>query len=128
MNGNCYDTCLLEWCKLFGEPKGEHHWSQVVSDVAAFEAALYKAVGVEAKAFEAFRIGMRDYRDKFVAHLDRELTANLPHFDMPQASVWFYHAHVVTHELKPDGLGALPAEIGNYYDAAATEASKVHGA
>jgi hypothetical protein len=28
-NGNFLDICVLEWCKLFGDKKGKHHWSRV---------------------------------------------------------------------------------------------------
>src|SRR5271165_4315169 len=25
-NGNFLDHCVLEWCKLFGDERGEHYW------------------------------------------------------------------------------------------------------
>ena len=34
-NANFLDVSVLEWCKLFGEPKGEHGWRLIVTDPAA---------------------------------------------------------------------------------------------
>lgn len=113
-NGNCIDLCVLEWCKLFGEQKGEHHWLQVVSDPMTFEPSLYAAVGMDAGGFEQYRLKAREYRDKFVAHLDRELTANIPHLDPAWASVRFYHAHVVSKEGRPEIFAGIPLDIEKY--------------
>ena len=30
LNGNFFDTCVLEWCKLFGEQRGKHFWKRIV--------------------------------------------------------------------------------------------------
>jgi hypothetical protein len=69
-NANFFDMCVLEWCKLLSDRKGEHHWSQVVSNPAAFEPAMLRHVGLDAAAFRAEKEAMRHYRDKFIAHLD----------------------------------------------------------
>jgi hypothetical protein len=29
MQGNCLDTAVLEWCKLFGDHKGNHYWGKM---------------------------------------------------------------------------------------------------
>ena len=127
-SGNSYDLCVLEWCKLFGEPSGEHHWSQAVSDKASFESNLYTAIGTDVAGFETYRLAMRAYRDQFVAHLDLEQVANLPHLDMANASVWFYHAHVVKHEIPADGLGRLPQDLKQYYREKFEEANQIYRA
>ena len=126
MNGNCIDFCVLEWCKLHGEPKGEHHWSQVVSDVKGFETNLYASVGVDADGFEQYRLKVRDYRDKFVAHLDLNLTAYLPHLDPAWASVRFYHAYVVGKEAPPEVFKGLPLDIDEYEAKHSAEALAVY--
>jgi len=126
MNGNCIDFCVLEWCKLLGEPKGEHHWSQVVSDVKGFETNLYASMRVDADGFEQYRLNVRDYRDKFVAHLDRNLTAFLPHLDPAWASVRFYHAYVVGKEAPLEVFKGLPLDIGEYEARHSAEALAVY--
>jgi hypothetical protein len=32
--GNFIEICVLEWRKLFADPKGKHHWSKIISDPA----------------------------------------------------------------------------------------------
>jgi hypothetical protein len=93
VNGNFMDQCVLEWCKLFGDTKGEHAWPNIVSEPAAFEAALLSQLSISAADLEAYRVGMREYRDKFVAHLNSERVMNIPNLDTAKASVAFYHGH-----------------------------------
>ena len=125
-SGNSYDICVLEWCKLLGEAKGEHHWSQIVSDKLAFEAALYPHLGIDAATFEQYRLAMRAYRDQFVAHLDLEPTADLPRLDNARASVWFYHAYVVNKEIDAAGIGRLPKDLEGHYSEKFDEARKIY--
>jgi hypothetical protein len=108
VNGNFIDTCVLEWCKLLGDAKGQHCWERVVSDKAKFKADLLKYLNVSDAEFEDFRLKMREYRDKFVAHLDSDLIMNIPTLDLARRSVEFYHAHVVANEAQNNDLGGLP--------------------
>jgi hypothetical protein len=36
-NGNFMDIAVLEWCKLFADAKGQHHWS-IVSQRVVYES------------------------------------------------------------------------------------------
>ena len=40
VNGNVLDHCVLEFCNIFADEKGKHHWRKVVTDQGAFEAGL----------------------------------------------------------------------------------------
>src|SRR5262245_51421160 len=66
-SNNIYDLCVLEWCKLFADPRDQHCWRNVVSDSKAFESQLLGRVVVAAPVFEQYIVAMRRYRDKFVA-------------------------------------------------------------
>lgn len=127
-SGNSYDQCILEWCKLFGEAKGEHGWAVTVSDPTAFEDQLFKATGLDAETLETYRQAMRAYRDKFVAHLDLEETAKLPDLDYALATVCFLHSHVVAQEIDEAFLGRLPRDLRRYYDLKLQEAKEVYAA
>jgi hypothetical protein len=107
-NANFFDMCVLEWCKLLSDRKGEHHWSQVVSNPAAFEPAMLRHVGLDAAAFRAEKEAMRHYRDKFIAHLDDLPVMDIPMLDTAQRSVWFYHGYILAHEVRPGDLVSLP--------------------
>ena len=51
---------------------------------------------------------MREYRDKFIAHLDSELVMNIPTLDLARKSVEFYHAYIVANEAQSGDLSGLP--------------------
>jgi hypothetical protein len=104
VNGNFIDACVLEWCKLLGDAKGQHCWQHVVSDTARFKAELLKDLNVSDAQFEDFRLEMREYRDKFVAHLDSDLVMKIPKLDFAKKTVEFYHAYLATNEAQPGDL------------------------
>lgn len=110
-NGNFIDICVLEWCKLFADSNGKHHWSRIVSDPANFKAQLLTHLGIDEATFEKEIEVMRRYRDKFLAHLDSDEVMNIPALEIAKESVWFYHAYVVQQEAQPGDLDGLPVEL-----------------
>jgi hypothetical protein len=126
VNSDCIDVCVLDWCKLFAERQGEHHWRKIVTDATASEAALLADVGLSASEFDAYIQKMKTYRNKFVAHLDQEKTMHIPDMTVAQKSLWFLHAHVVAHEAKPGDLGELPTgDVQLGYDQCLSEAEEI---
>jgi hypothetical protein len=107
-NANFLDMCVLEWCKLMADKKGKHFWGRVVADPAQFAAGLHRHVGMNSSAFDNEIRVMRDYRDRFIAHLDDELVMDIPVLDAAQAAVWFYHAQISTREARIGELSGLP--------------------
>lgn len=104
-NSNCLDVCVLEWCKLLGDKKGEHYWSRTVSDPTGFESGLLARIGMNSSAFQAEGKAMRQYRDKFVAHLDSDAVMRIPTLKTAQTSVWFYHEVVVGEAVRQELSG-----------------------
>lgn len=60
VNGNFLDHAVLEWCKLFAESSGKHHWSKVVSKPVEFKRDLLKRLRLTAEEFEAYTKEMRN--------------------------------------------------------------------
>lgn len=115
-NGNFLDQCVLEWCKLFGDEKGEHYWGNIVSDPASFEKNLLSTLGISASEFEAHIETIRRYRDKFVAHLDSDKVMNIPDLEIAKKAVLFYQRHILNEEAQAtDLLGPIP-EANLCYD------------
>lgn len=123
---NCIDMCILEWCKLFGSRREEHHWSRIASDPAAFEIGLQRHLRLDKTAFHAEVGRMRTYRDKFVAHLDSDRDMFIPVLNVAKEAVWFYHSHVVNHEAKPGDLAAWMLELDPAYECYKLEAREVY--
>lgn len=108
-NGNFLDHCVLEWCKLFGDEKGEHYWGKIVSDPPAFERDLLSSLGITSDEFNAHIGKIRRYRDKFVAHLDSDKVMNVPDLEIAKNAVFFYQKYILKEEAHaPDLLGPEP--------------------
>ncbi len=126
VNGNFLDVCVLEWCKLFGDQRGKHYWGKIVKDRAGFKAALLDHLGLEEDAFQKEVAIMRTYRDKWVAHLDSDITGIYPALDVAKKAVRFYHAHIVKHEAEPGDLAGLPLEFDKGYQDCEDEAKAIY--
>jgi hypothetical protein len=77
-NGAFLDIAVLEWCKLFTEFKGKHHWKTVIRDPSTFRKGLRESLGLSGGQFDKYAKTVLHYRDKFVAHLDDEVTVQYP--------------------------------------------------
>lgn len=97
-NGNFLDFCVLEWCKLFGDKRGQQNWRKVITDQESFFSCLLRAVKLTETEFDAYIEEMKTYRDKFVAHLDSEEVMNVPKLQVARKSVSFLYNYLLAHE------------------------------
>ena len=84
---------------------------------------------MNAAAFQDYRNEMREYRDKFVAHLDDLRVMQVPRLDNARASVEFYHAYVAGNEAQAGDLAGVPAtaaQLRQYSDQCTAEATRVY--
>jgi hypothetical protein len=127
VSGNCIDICVLEWCKLLAEPRGKHYWSNIVSDPADFKARLLEYLGIDEAAFQMEIRVMREYRDKFLAHLDSDEVMNIPGLENAKKAVWFYYSQVVRYEATATDLIGVPSDLDSGYAEWECEAREVYG-
>jgi hypothetical protein len=124
---NFISVSVLEWCKLFVDTKarkpGEHRWDNVVADKVRFKAQLYQHINQT--EFQKVKDEMRTARNKFIAHLDDENIARIPHMDIAKDTVQFYHSFIV-NEANPNDLKGLPTDLNEYYVACYSEAQKIY--
>ena len=97
-----------------------------MSDPASFKAELMNHLDIDETAFQREIEVMRQYRDKFLAHLDSDEVMNIPALDIPKKTVWFYHAYVVQHEAQPGDLAELPVELDAGYAQCESEAQTIY--
>jgi len=128
LNGNFIDICVLEWCKLFGDMKAMHHWSKCISDPKAFLPELYARTGHDKKAFETYRLEMRAYRDKFVAHLDELNEANIPDLQPALESVRYLYEYLLNVEDDADIFHDAPRTANARYQEHLREGRTAHQA
>jgi len=122
-DGNFIDTAVLEWCKVFADPKAHQYWGKICTDQSAFEAGLLAAVGMDKASLEREIATIRTYRDKFLAHLDSERIAFVPHLDPMWTAVQFCFDHVLKVEMTTAEAArvALP-DLMTYYGECFAEA------
>jgi hypothetical protein len=65
-NGNFLDIAVLEWCKLFADARGKHHYAKVTNEHTNFRRDLLAKLAVTAAEFDEYVKEMKTYRDKFV--------------------------------------------------------------
>ena len=128
VNGNFLDMCVLDWCKLFGERNGNYSWQRIVADPDAFRTDLLEYLGlVEDRFDEEIRI-FREYRDKWVAHLDTDRKGLYPRLEIAKKAVWFYYEcigneqvdHVISPKTIEAGYRECEREASTVYQQAAT--------
>jgi hypothetical protein len=109
-HGRFFDACVLEWCKLFADYNGEHHWRRVVAEPKRFKADLCTKLGVTTAEFDDLIAEVKSYRDKFVAHLDEERTMRFPMLEQPMKAVEFLFERLAreAHSLEDWQRGGLP--------------------
>jgi hypothetical protein len=126
---NFFDICVLEWCKLFADRRGEHQWSRVVDERDRFEAELYTALGVTPAEFTKLIAKVKHYRDKFVAHLDQERKMHPPMLEVPKTSIAVLYQRLVRHIDDPEdwlGLPTTAEQLEQGYAQASREAISVY--
>src|SRR5207247_1106563 len=103
------------WCKLFGDLNAKHHWAKSVTDHAAFTARLLARTGLTTQEFEAYRLEVRAYRDKFIAHLDELNNFVVPKLQPAQQSVVCLYQYLSENEDDVNALWDAPANANTFY-------------
>lgn len=126
VNGNFLDICVLEWCKLFGDSRGKQFWRKVLLDPAAFHNGLFHELGITEVQFDAYIKEMREYRDKFVAHLDSEEIMTPPVLEVTKISASYLYDYIISHEDEGNYFVAAPASSSAFYAAILKEGESVY--
>jgi hypothetical protein len=114
VQGNFIDIAVLEWLKLFGDHNDKHHWKKVVGNKDSFKRDMLEYCEITENELKSCRESFKEYRDKFIAHLDSEETMHIPKLDIPIALATYYYAYV-SKELGASVLRNLPDDIEQYY-------------
>lgn len=114
-NGNFLNTCVLEWCKLFGDSRALHYWKKVISDPERFFGGLLRELRMEETDLENYVKEMRTYRDKFVAHLDSEEVMYPPKLDVMKKSVTYLYGYLLENEDEEDFFHDAPTNAAAFY-------------
>ena len=129
VHGNFFDRSVLDWCKLFADGKGKHHWRRAVESPDRFEMDLYAALDITVGEFAELVERVRCYRDKFVAHLDEEREMFVPALEKAKSAIVFLHERLVQQAGGSGdwrGLPTSPEELDHGFAQAIREARIVY--
>jgi hypothetical protein len=103
-NGAFMDFALLEWCKLFADWKGKHHWTKTIVDQMSFSSGLYARLAMSEVQFVDYIETMKRPRDIFIAHLDEDNMMMLPRLRPARVSVAYLYDRLLTAMTPSNGL------------------------
>lgn len=83
-------AATLAWCSVFGSCGSDVHWSKLIKNMPKkveqdFVNRVYKSTALNEKAYKECRENIKELRDKYVAHRDRnwqEHIWNSPDFEI----------------------------------------------
>jgi hypothetical protein len=126
VQSNFLDTAVLEWLKLFGDFKDKHHWKKIVECSEEFKLEMLSSCNITQTDLAEHRNQFKDYRDKFIAHLDSEQTMKIPLLDTALELTEYYYQYVA-RELGAIGLANLPIEFSEYYEKCFSDSKRYFG-
>ena len=125
VNSNFLDIAVLDWCKLFADKRALHCWRKVVVDPSSFLPQLYSDCGASKRDWDEYVCGMREYRNKFLAHLDKKNLMHIPEMDLAQFAIYYLYDTMRAEQI--DGvLNNLPRRLREYSDECALSAAKFY--
>lgn len=115
VDSNFLDMAVIEWCKLFADKRGKYYYSKIVSD-EVLKAQLLDGLD------KSYIDEMREYRDKFLAHLDDERTMHIPSLDQAETAVGLLYIQLLREVTSIGGGAGLPNNLKTYYQKCSDEA------
>jgi hypothetical protein len=126
-NGNFLDIAVLEWSKLFAEPRGRHAWHKVVTDEAQFRQGLLAATGLTQAEFDAYVDEVRTYRGRYVAHWDEDEEAQVPTLQVMRGTAAYLYEYLREHEDDGTFFEGAPPSAGRFYAQYLREGKAAYG-
>jgi hypothetical protein len=123
-HNNYLDIAVLEWCKLFTDRSGMHHWRKSVTDQDEFRDMLLADVKSTPAEYETYALSFKEYRDKFVAHLDEENTIHVPRMAIARLSTQTLFRWLLTQENDCNAFHDAPHRPEDYYAVCLANARK----
>ena len=76
--------------------------------------------------FEAYRLDVRAYRDKFVAHLDERNEMDIPRLEPALVSIYYLYAYLLENEDDCDAFNDAPSDAKAQYQEHLAEGREAH--
>lgn len=114
-NGAFFDMTVIEWCKLFADRDGKHHWSMTFQNKNEWLEKLLQAMQMDFESYEVELLKVKKYRDKYAAHLDNPIEMNYPFTEFMLESACFLYDEFRKCEQTKIHLGGTYDTAHNFY-------------
>ena len=114
-HNNYLDVAILEWCKLFTDRAGMHHWRKSVTNQDKLMVALLAHIRCSEDGYRAYAISIKTYRDTFVAHLDEANDVNVPKMSIARLSTQFLYKWLLSNEDDCNAFHGAPPRPEEFY-------------
>ena len=114
-NGAFLDTCVLEWCKLFVDQDGKHHWKRVVNEPDKFVVGLLSRLRISQREFRTYAKTVLRYRNKFVAHLDDLRVMQIPRLRVIRKSTAYLYDYLRNDPIAAKCLPEATQSAAEFY-------------
>ena len=114
-NGTFFDMSVIEWCKLFADSKGKHHWTKTFNDRSKWKQDLLQHMSMKEEDFDCELLKIKSYRDRYVAHLDEPKSMNYPLTEVMLKSTFFLYDSLKNCASTKIHLGPIYDSAEQYY-------------
>jgi hypothetical protein len=115
MYNNAIDLAVLDWFHLFGYHNDDLHWKQVVADVPTFRNQLLQSLSMTEDEWKTYRETVKDYRDKYVAHIEVRPVSHVPDMTLALQVAALYYVTVITELSTFRDYGGWPKQLEEYH-------------
>jgi hypothetical protein len=112
-------------CKLFVDKNGRHYWKKVITDHNRFFSGLMKKLDYSEEEFDKYISEMKEYRDKFVAHLDDKTCGRYPTLNIAKESCFYLYDYLLANEYDPNSFHDAP-DIRECFSQSLAEGNRTH--
>lgn len=125
VNRNFYDSAIIQWCIIFTESNGAHHWKSIFINKDEWKSEMLHAINISTDQYESQAKQIKEYRNMYVAHLD-DGTENLihPFTEMILQSSKYLYDYIINNNVTNKIIDFAYQDSNNffilkYYDALA---------
>lgn len=109
VSDNCLQQAVIDWCKVFGSYDERTHYAKIHTQyIKEFEKAVFDN-NID---FAAYSKGMKNFRDTFIAHLDKKKKRKpIPKLEDALTICYLYEEMVICGD-----PGVIPFDLKHFYN------------
>jgi hypothetical protein len=125
MFNNTINMTMLSWSHLFGNHNDDLHWKKIVDDVEIFRQRLLQSINMTDDEWRMYRKTIKDYRDKYIAHIEVKPVSQVPHLAPALLATTYYYSVVLEELSGYRDYSKWPNHLDEYYKKSLKQAKTI---